>query len=80
MGHAYLSPVDGKRMRYLTPTLVDRAWIDHSFAWKWGPDGTDTLAERPGFPLLARPARSVPSRVPDDPNRMRSRRRDREEG
>ncbi len=48
---AYLLPIDRKRMRTLASTQVDGAWIGHHFAWK-REDGTDVLAERPGFSPL----------------------------
>jgi hypothetical protein len=50
-GRAYVLPIDRRRMRYLTSSQVDPGWIDHHFAWT-REDGTDTLAQRPGFAPL----------------------------
>ncbi len=51
-GNAYVLPIDRTRMRFLSETQVDSAWIDHHFAWTRGPDGADVLAERPRFATL----------------------------
>jgi hypothetical protein len=49
---AYTVPVDRRRMRYNDWEAIDRAWLDHHFAWRPVAGGHERLAAREGFTPL----------------------------
>lgn len=49
---SYTLPVDRARMRFSSTSRLDPAWVTHHFEWTPGPDGHDTLRERPQFEVL----------------------------